>query len=204
MAQMSFFDSLEPVDLLPPGDSRALYFPAYIDDIESDSIFHELNGAEIWHQPDILMFGRTSKLPREVAWVAEPGQQYKYSGVSSNPQPWTPLLKELCQRVTETAGTTFNSVLLNRYRDGNDTVAWHVDDEAELGYMPMIASLSLGADRRFQFRNKKTRETIEKRLAHGSLLIMSGHCQKEWLHQIPRERRILSPRINLTFRNLHT
>jgi alkylated DNA repair dioxygenase AlkB len=204
MVSLNLFETNEPQELLPLGDSHARYFPAYIDDFEADKIFSELLNAGFWQQPDIQMFGKISKLPREVAWITERGQRYRYSGITSNPQPWNPVLKELCLRVSETSGVSFNSVLLNRYRDGKDSVSWHSDDEPELGTAPYIASLSLGAERRFQLRHKYSNETIEKRLAHGSLLLMSGNCQQDWLHRIPRESRINSPRINLTFRMLNS
>jgi alkylated DNA repair dioxygenase AlkB len=202
MAPLDLFENGDPQGLLPPGKSSAIYLPSFLDDDEATIIFEKLNSETQWLQPDIKMFGKKSKLPREVSWVADAENTYRYSGITSTPQPWTQLLEQLRLRISEAAGTAFNSVLLNRYRDGNDTVAWHSDDEPELGFMPTIASLSLGADRRFQLRSKETRETIEKRLAHGSLLIMSGDCQKDWIHQIPRERRVLSPRINLTFRQV--
>jgi alkylated DNA repair dioxygenase AlkB len=119
------------------------------------------------------------------------------------PEPWTPPLLEIKARIEEEAGVEFNSVLLNLYRDGRDGVAWHSDDEPELGPSPLIGSVSLGATRRFQFRLKSRKELRrELNLEHGSFLLMSGSTQRTWQHQVPKTSRRVEPRVNLTFRNI--
>lgn len=193
------FDPQGPVELLPNGDARATYMPNLLGDT-ADKLFAHLTSTLCWDRPVIQMFGRSSRLPREVAWVADPGVAYRYSGVSSVTQGWTPFLRELRGRLEQHTGALLNSVLINRYRDGADAVAWHADDEPELGPTPTIASISLGAERRFQLRHKATKETVEVRLQHGSLLVMSGTCQRDWVHQVPREAKVKEVRINLTFR----
>jgi len=202
VAPLALFDPEGPTSLLPDGDARATYIPQFVDE-GADELMHQLEVSLRWDRPEIHMFGKTTPLPREVAWVADEGVRYRYSGVSSDVQPWTEPLEALRTRIEEETGTRFNSVLVNRYRNGRDGVAWHADDEPELGPLPTIASVSLGAERRFQLRHKETRQTVEVRLGHGSLLIMSGTCQRDWIHQVPREARVMESRINLTFRWIH-
>jgi alkylated DNA repair dioxygenase AlkB len=146
------------------------------------------------------MFGKDIPQPRLVAWFGDPGCEYSYSGISMNLNEWTPQLLELKAVCEQFAGTTFNSTLANLYRNGNDKMSWHSDDEPELGIEPCIASLSLGATRRFKFRHRTTKEAVECSLPSGSLIVMSGLCQKMWEHEVPRETRVTEPRINLTFR----
>jgi alkylated DNA repair dioxygenase AlkB len=202
MAPLGLFDSVGPTSLLPDGDARATYIPQFVDE-GADELMHELGARLRWDRPEIRMFGKATPLPREVAWVADEGVSYRYSGVSSGVQPWIDSLEALRVRVEEETGKRFNSVLVNRYRNGRDGVAWHADDEPELGPLPTIASVSLGAERRFQLRHKETRQTVEVRLGPGSLLIMSGTCQRDWIHQVPRESKVMETRINLTFRWIH-
>lgn len=199
MDTLNLFGNEGPVELLGGGAS-AVYIRDFLATEVAWRLLADLNAAIEWHQPRIRMFGRASPLPREVAWVADPGVAYRYSGVSSVPQGWTPFLRDLRGRLEEHTGALFNSVLINRYRDGADTVAWHADDEPELGLTPTITSISLGAERRFQLRHKATKHTVEIRLEHGSLLVMSGTCQRDWVHQVPREAKVKESRVNLTFR----
>jgi alkylated DNA repair dioxygenase AlkB len=148
------------------------------------------------------MFGRRHHLPRDVAWIAEDNREYGYSGISTKPNAWPPFLLPARTLVEVAAQFTFNSVLVNRYVDGADCVAWHSDDEPELGTNPVVASLSLGTTRRFLMRNKITKEKTAFELAHGDLLVMHGACQAEFEHCVPRTKRVSGPRINLTFRNV--
>ncbi len=201
MGSLELFGIEGPVELLPEGGARATYTPNFLGET-ADELRTHLTSTLCWDQPTIRMYGKSSLLPREVAWVADPGVAYRYSGVASTPQGWTPHLLDLRTRLEEHTEAVFNSVLVNRYRDGRDSVAWHSDDEPELGPAPTIASISLGAERRFQLRHKEHRDTVEVRLAHGSLLVMAGTCQREWVHQVPREAKIKGPRINLTFRHV--
>ena len=141
-------------------------------------------------------------LNRKSAWYGDSGASYAYSGIRREPLPWTPELLTIKETCEEVANASFNSVLCNLYHDGNDGMGWHADDERELGFEPIIASISFGADRKFSFKHRITKERIDIRLAHGSMLIMRGQSQHAWLHALPKSKKVLEPRINLTFRNI--
>lgn len=158
-----------------------------------------------WVQPELMMYGKKVKVPRLTAWYGDPGATYVYSGVKNSPLPWTQMLSTLREEVQDAARSKFNSVLLNLYRDGKDYMSWHRDDESELGLRPVIASLSLGAVRRFDFRPVRRDRTVPGKrysleLGHGSLLVMRGDSQSEWEHAVTKDPRVTAPRINLTFR----
>jgi alkylated DNA repair dioxygenase AlkB len=157
-----------------------------------------------WRQDHAQIFGRRVALPRLTAWYGDPGAGYSYSGISMEPTPWTPLLAELKARAEALAEARFNSALLNYYRDGRDSVGWHADAEPELGRNPVIASLSLGATRRFEFRRRPPAlpQVHSIALVHGSCLIMAGAVQHLWHHRLPRAARVTEPRVNLTFRRI--
>jgi alkylated DNA repair dioxygenase AlkB len=144
--------------------------------------------------------GRRIPIPRLTAWHGAAG--YVYSGIRLTPAPWTPPLLELKALAERLAGQSFNSVLLNLYRDGRDSVSWHADNEPGLGRDPVIASLSLGAVRRFQLKHRRLPERLTLDLPHGSCLIMAGATQHHWLHQLPKTKAPVGPRINLTFRRM--
>lgn len=148
------------------------------------------------------MFGRTVPAPRLEAWYGDPGAAYTYSGLAHEPLPWTAELQDLRERVESATATTFNSVLANLYRSGADSNGWHADDEPELGEQPVIASLSLGATRRFLLRHRASGERVELMLEAGSLLVMRGATQQCWQHCVPKQRTVQAPRINLTFRRV--
>jgi alkylated DNA repair dioxygenase AlkB len=150
----------------------------------------------------IRMFGRPVAVPRLVSWHGDPGASYVYSGTPHEPLPWTPALAVLRDRTAATAGVAFNSVLANLYRTGRDSMGWHADDEPELGPDPVIASLSLGAARRFRVRARNGNETGEYRLSGGSLLVTGPGVQAAWQHCVPREAGVTGARINLTFRRI--
>ena len=153
----------------------------------------------------MTLFGRQVLAPRLIALHGDPDSRYRYSGVVHHPRPWTPLLSEIRDAVQQLASESFNSVLLNFYRHGQDSMGWHADDEPELGPEPVIASLSLGQARRMRFRRRRDHsDTHELVLSHGSLLVMSGQTQANWHHAIPKTRRAPGPRINLTFRHITT
>lgn len=139
-------------------------------------------------------------LPRLTAWQGEPDAVYVYSGIHNVPQPWTPAVAELKAAVEATSGARFNSVLLNRYRSGADSMGWHADREPELGKEPVIASVSLGVARTFDLRHNRTGVVQSFALKGGSLLVMKGATQAEWRHRVPKEPRVSGERINLTFR----
>ncbi|MSP57503.1 MAG: alpha-ketoglutarate-dependent dioxygenase AlkB [Flavobacteriales bacterium] len=157
-----------------------------------------------WKQESIKMFGKTHPTPRLTSWHGNEGCKYTYSGLICNPEPWSPTLLSIKQRIVEAMeNANFNSVLLNLYRNGQDKMGWHSDDEKELGPNPIIASVSFGATRRFDFKHKTIPEhKFSIDLPSGSLLIMQGDLQDHWLHQLPAQKRIIEPRINLTFRNI--
>jgi alkylated DNA repair dioxygenase AlkB len=165
---------------------------------EADRLLEELMAAISWRQEIATVMGRRVPIPRLTAWHGEAG--YVYSGIRMTPMPWNRPLLEL-KAVAETcAGQPFNSVLLNLYRDGRDSVSWHADNEPGLGRDPVIASISLGATRRFQMKHRGSSHRVSLDLPHGSCLVMAGATQHHWLHQVPKTARPLGPRINLTFR----
>jgi alkylated DNA repair dioxygenase AlkB len=195
--------------------------------IPSDVTCADLPGAELclvrgWLQPDaadalldglleqvewevhrIRMFGRVVDSPRLSSWIGDDGASYRYSGTSFAPQPWTEPLQELRVRLTDELATPFNSVLANRYRSGSDCMGWHSDDERELGPTPVIASVSLGATRRFVLKHRHEPSIkAEIELEHGSLLVMRGDTQRLYRHCLPRTARAVGERINLTFRQI--
>jgi alkylated DNA repair dioxygenase AlkB len=190
----------EPLRLdLPDADVR-LWRPAFRPD-EADELLALLRTRIDWQQEDIVIFGESRRVPRLVAWHGDPGTAYTYSGTAHEPLPWTPELQRIRQRVEELTAHRFNSVLLNLYRDGNDGMGWHADDEPELGREPVIASVSLGATRRFKLRHRRMRvaaSTLD--LAHGDLLLMAGQTQHSYVHAVPKTARPVGTRVNLTFR----
>ena len=146
------------------------------------------------------MFGKEVLIPRCTSWYGDENMHYKYSGINNIPLPWTDELNELKAKVEQQANATFNSVLLNQYRDGNDSVGWHADDEKELGENPIIASINFGATRAFILKHNTTKEKIIIDLTHGSLLVMGGAMQHNWKHTIPKRKKVIDTRVNLTFR----
>ncbi|MDM8349156.1 alpha-ketoglutarate-dependent dioxygenase AlkB [Pseudomonas sp. sp1636] len=154
-----------------------------------------------WQQPHVRLYGRAHRVPRLVAWYGDGEAGYRYSGLTHQPLPWTALLAEIRARLVATLGQPLNGVLLNYYRDGQDSMGWHSDDEPELGANPLIASLNLGATRRFDLRRKgQSRIEHSLWLEHGSLLVMRGPTQHYWQHQVAKTRSQCAPRLNLTFR----
>jgi alkylated DNA repair dioxygenase AlkB len=170
---------------------------------EAWDLFRELREGIDWRQEEVLVFGRRHAVPRLVAWHGDPGARYTYSGTLHEPLPWTPALERIRHRVQAVADCEFNAVLLNLYRDGRDGMGWHADDEPELGPEPVIASVSLGAIRRFCLRHRRRRGLrADLALPHGSLLLMSGATQRNWVHAVPKTAVPVGERINLTFRRI--
>ena len=155
-----------------------------------------------WEQHRIKIFGQWVDCPRLSAWYGDPGAMYSYSSLSLTPKAWTPTLLEVRNQLSETIERPFNSVLLNLYRNGNDSMGWHSDDECELGLNPVIASISLGDSRMMKFRHRSDPEVSKYalELSTGSLLIMAGTTQKFWQHEIPKTKKSVGERLNLTFR----
>jgi alkylated DNA repair dioxygenase AlkB len=184
-------------------DGAARYWPAAFPPAEADALFARLRGEIAWRQEEIVIFGERRRVPRLVAWHGDPGATYTYSGVLHEPGPWTEALGEIRARVEALSGHAFNAVLLNLYRSGADGMGWHSDDEPELGRNPVVASVSLGALRRFRMRHRRRRELLQElELAHGSLLVMEGATQHHWVHAVPKTARPVGERINLTFRRI--
>jgi alkylated DNA repair dioxygenase AlkB len=183
------------------GDGSAFLVPEFLPEEEADIAFGELMRAHSWEQQTLLMFGKIVDEPRLSSWHSD-GQSYTYSSRARTAQPWTPLLHRIRQLCEAQTHHTFNGVLVNYYRDGHDYLGWHSDDELINGSEPLIASISLGAERRFDLRHRETGELVSTPLRHGSLLVMSGLSQKCWDHRIPKMPSIVDSRINLTFRRL--
>ena len=152
------------------------------------------------------MFGQLRRIPRLQAWYGDNGCRYRYSNLLLEPLPWTPLLLDIKALAEQQAGCAFNAVMLNCYRDGQDSMGWHSDDEPELGLNPVIASISLGACRRFSLKHRSRTQLTPVYLepAHGSLIIMSGALQHHWQHAVPKTRKPLGERVNLTFRRIQS
>lgn len=179
------------------------YWATYLGERDSQLFFTQLLKETDWQQPEIWMFGRLVKTPRLTAWHGDERATYKYSGIVNRPLPWTRPLLELKHSVESTTNQKYNSVLLNLYRDGNDHLSWHSDNETALGAEPTIASVSLGASRTFCLRSKSAsanQRRLDIVLTNGSLLCMRGQTQAQWDHSIKKEPKTLDPRINLTFR----
>jgi alkylated DNA repair dioxygenase AlkB len=186
---------------IPLRDADIRYYPCFFAQEIAERYFQMLLAETAWEQRTLVVFGKQHLEPRLTAWYGDEGASFSYSGTTRHPNPWTQLLREIKQCVEHAAGVCYNSVLINQYRNGNDSVSWHSDDESSLGHNPSIASVSLGAVRSFHLRHrqdKQFRHTLD--LAHGSLLVMQGPTQHYWHHQVPKIRRAVGPRINLTFR----
>lgn len=184
-------------------DGEARLWPAAFGPEEAANLFDSLHAGIRWRQEEIVIFGRRRLVPRLVAWHGDAGASYRYSGTDHDPEAWTPALERARARVCELSGAEFNAVLLNLYRDGRDGMGWHADDEPELGRNPVIASVSLGAPRRFCLRHRRQRGLkLDLELPHGSLLVMAGPMQHHWVHALPKSRRPVGERINLTFRRV--
>lgn len=188
-------------EVLIKTDGEVILYPFLFSSTESDQLFLDLNDSVKWKQDIIHLFGKTMPLPRLTAWYGDEGKSYTYSGIEQHPEPWNPTLTSIKSKVEEISEVTFNSVLINLYRNGKDSVSWHSDDEPELGKNPIIASVSFGATRRFSLKHKTSKkDKIDLDLPNGSLLLMKGETQHYWQHQIPKNYKLLDRRINLTFR----
>lgn len=195
---MDLFDT--PGTLVPiPIDDGELALLAQLPlSLPNDALFERLLLDTPWREESVLVYGKRHLQPRLTAWYGD--ASYTYSGLRLDPLGWTPLLLEIRAAVEAACGQRFNSVLLNRYRNGRDSMGMHSDDEPELGAQPVIASLSYGATRTFILRHKRNKQTLRLPLGDGSLLLMSGQLQRNWLHGINKSTRSLGERINLTFR----
>lgn len=183
---------------MPP---EVTYEPAWLSDAEQRRIMAAILESSPLAVQEVVVYGRRHPTPRRVAWHADAGYLYRYSGLSHAPSPWTPVLRALRTRLESHLGVDFPGVLVNHYRGGQDAMGFHADDEPVLGPEPTIASVSLGAARRFVFKARDggpARHALV--LEPGSLLVMRGRTQREWLHGVPRTRRAVGERVNLTWR----
>jgi len=177
-----------------------LFYPNFFTKSESDFFLQKLKSEIEWKQESMNMYGKKINFPRLTAWYGDNDKPYSFSGITLSPKVWNEELVSIKSKIEPIAKVDFNSVLLNRYRDGNDSISWHTDAEKELGINPVIASVNFGATRKFQLRHIKTKEKLEIELTHGSLLIMQGELQHFWQHQVPKTSQKVGERINLTFR----
>lgn len=193
-----------PNPLIKLKDAELLYHPAFFDNAESDRIFKTLLETIEWKQDKIMMYGKELPLPRLSAWYGDNNKPYTYSGITLNPLPWTNELLEIKEKIEAEVKVKFSSVLLNRYRDGQDYVGWHTDAEKELGKNPIIGSVNFGATRKFQLRRiDDHKEKFEVELKHGTFLVMGGGTQHFWQHQVPKTAHKIGERLNLTFRVIY-
>lgn len=195
--------NLAPSKTIDVQDGELVYDANFLSGMEADCLLHTLTEQVHWRQDRIRLFGKEHLIPRLQSFQGDPGISYLYSNLRLDAEPWHPALNQLKSRLVKPCGTTFNAVLLNLYRNGQDSMGWHSDDEPELGQNPIIASISLGEERRFLLRRKDDHSIKhEIVLAHGSLLVMRGTLQHFWQHSVPRTQKPREPRINLTFRHV--
>jgi alkylated DNA repair dioxygenase AlkB len=197
-----FGQSIEPQNpIIKLKDAELIYHPSFFDKSESDRIFKKLLDTIEWKQDKIMMYGKELPLPRLSAWYGDNNKPYTYSGITLNPLPWTDELLMIKEKIEAEAKVKFSSVLINRYRDGQDYVGWHTDAEKELGKNPIIGSVNFGATRKFQFRRiDDHKKKFEVELKHGTFLVMGGTTQHFWQHQVPKTAMKIGERLNLTFR----
>lgn len=182
-------------------ESDIIYFPRFFITEEADNFLRLFKTGVLWQQDEITVFGKAYPQPRLTALYAINGRSYSYSNVIMKPRPFTEELLIIKERVQTVTPVDFTSCLLNLYRNGQDSNGWHADDEKELGDNPVIASVSFGQERFFHLRHKRNKSLKHKLLLeHGSLLLMAGKTQHSWQHQIPKTRKLIGERINLTFR----
>ena len=180
----------------------AYYLPNFFSKSEAEDLFQCLQQDVAWQADCVRLFGKLITTRRKTAWYGDPGMNYVYSGIARQPIPWDQTILGIKHRIESALPFNFNSCLMNYYHDGNDGMGWHQDNEKELGGFPCIASISLGADRFFDFKHIYTHQKIRLMLQSGSLLLMQGETQKFWKHSLPKSKMIVHPRINLTFRRI--
>lgn len=188
---------------LLPKDGIAIYHGVVFNEKEAKQIFKELCESIPWKQDEVVMFGKKIMTKRKVAWYADAGITYTYAGVKKSGLQWTESLLRIKQKVEVINGARYNACLLNLYHEGDEGMGWHRDNEKEIVAESSIASVSLGAARKFAFKHATTNERLEIILANGSLLDMKGAIQQYWYHSLPKTKKVKQMRINLTFRLMH-
>lgn len=199
--KMDLFDQDRISNLLHK-DGTVNYYRNVLTHNEANRYYDLLLQNILWRNDEAVIFGKHIVAKRKVAWYGDSDYLYTYSNTTKRALTWTKELSDLKQKVEDVTGTKFNSCLLNLYHNGDEGIAWHSDDEKPLGENSIIASLSFGAERKFSFKHKQTKQTISVVLEHGSLLIMKDATQTNWVHSLPKSKKITRPRINLTFRTI--
>ncbi|MCR8666544.1 alpha-ketoglutarate-dependent dioxygenase AlkB [Aestuariibaculum sp. M13] len=200
---MNLFEpEIDPLKNWLPYDGTVNYYGKLFNKKEADFYFNNLLNEIEWRNDEAIIFGKLIITKRKVAWYGEKTFSYTYSNTTKHALPWTKSLLDLKNLIEQKTGETFNSCLLNLYHDGSEGMAWHSDGEKDLKKNGAIASLSFGAERKFAFKHKDTKEKVELALEHGSLLIMKDETQTHWLHRLPPTKLIKTPRVNLTFRTI--
>ena len=189
---------------LLPYDGVVRYFGVMMPATEANSQFEQLVNAILWQHDEVVIFGKRIKTARRTGWYGDAPFVYRYSGVAKTALPWTDALLSLKSLTEKITGGTFNSSLLNLYDDGSQSMGWHADDEPHMTAGASIASWSFGAERKFSFRHRLTKETVSLTLENGSLLTMEGNIQQHWQHALPKSLRVKAPRVNATFRTFAT
>lgn len=201
---MDLFNQIEdePINLLSK-DGRVDYYGVLLPLSAADHYFENLLNHIEWKNDEAIIFGKRIVTKRKVAWYGDKPFQYTYSKTTKTALPWTKELFKLKALVEDKTGETYNSCLLNLYHNGSESMAWHSDAERDLKKNGAIASLSLGAQRKFSFKHKRSKESVSLILQHGSLLVMKGTTQTHWLHRLPPTKTVSTPRVNLTFRTIN-
>jgi alkylated DNA repair dioxygenase AlkB len=200
---MDLFNGLSAEANLLPYDGIVRYFGTIMPKAEADKYYKELLENIEWRNDEAIIFGKKIITKRKVAWYGDEEYEYTYSKTTKRALPWTPELKRLKDIAEHQTGSTYNSCLLNLYHDGDEGMAWHSDAEKDLKKNGSIASISLGAERKFMFKHKTMGEKVSVLLHHGSLLVMEGTTQTYWLHRLPPTKLVKAPRVNLTFRTIN-
>ena len=198
---MDLFNQNSHLNILP-FDGEVLYLGKVFNRKEAAQYYQTLLEKIPWKNDEAIIFGKHHITKRKVAWFGDNTYSYKYSGITKQAHIWTPELLQLKQKVEEHSATTYNSCLLNLYHDGEEGMGWHSDAEKTLLDNGTIASVTLGAERKFSFKHRESKQRIDILLENGSLLLMKGTTQKNWLHRLPPTKKVFSPRINLTFRTI--
>lgn len=185
-----------------PQDGEVHYYGKIFMRDAADNFYQTLLDEIEWQYDQAVIFGKTIETRRKVAWYAEKPFSYRYSGTTKTALPWTSTLQTVKRRIEQISGERYNSCLLNLYHSGAEGMAWHSDGETELKKHGAIASVSLGAERKFAFKHKQTKERIDLWLEHGSLMVMKGITQSHWLHRLPPTKKVNTARVNLTFRQM--
>ena len=197
-----FEQQVIPLQLSPDRQSEITFWPSWLGSTAADDLLAIAIDQVAWRQDNIHIAGKSIPIPRLQNWYGDPTTSYTYSRIKLQAVAFPPWMEILRRRVERQTGNCFNRTLVNYYRDGQDSVDWHADDEFELGPEPIIASVSLGQERAFLLRHKTTKERLKINLPHGSLMMMGPGIQEHWHHSVAKDKNVVGPRINFTFRNM--